>query len=389
MFDSQIPLNNLNGLNSALMANINLIRNLSLQNDFDPEFNFKTFIEQLAGGEAFLHSNEIHTWFNQTAFPLIKTQLLNFLLLPAYTIKNFDKFTPEQLVVAKDYLDNLNTVVDSIDCPPKTLFSESAYSTYQKTHTSLLALTDDLEDMFAHHEQHLIQTAQETQRKIREWDDKNDLHVDNNNPNIESEQEEAHAKKREKFISKLECAQVGKGKTQLNLAPFDQIIEGFVLLLSESNPIEVKIDLINCLLESYFYIRDQVHNPLSLDYGDTNIFQAIEQSLEKASFIQFVAVQDDQVISFGSVYPDSTDDVESLLGLVVPKFEIGYTPANLRKILELSKLRQKTVCDIIGKSRSVLHRYTLESDNEKHISMANEEWVKLLEHIHNGKLISA
>lgn len=68
------------------------------------------------------------------------------------------------------------------------------------------------------------------------------------------------------------------------------------------------------------------------------------------------------------------------------KFELGYTPANLRRLRTENNLLQQQVADITNTSswRSVA-RWEREVDNSDHASMPHSKWIKFLEHIKNEK----
>lgn len=62
-------------------------------------------------------------------------------------------------------------------------------------------------------------------------------------------------------------------------------------------------------------------------------------------------------------------------------FELGYTPANLRKIIDDHNLLQKQVYEYIGKSRAAFERYLLNPGDPKFVSMHHNDWLKVLEYV--------
>ena len=60
--------------------------------------------------------------------------------------------------------------------------------------------------------------------------------------------------------------------------------------------------------------------------------------------------------------------------------ELGYTPKNLRRLLEESGLSQKEAREIIGKGRNTFSRYLYEVSNHNHVSMAHVDWLTLIKH---------
>lgn len=58
--------------------------------------------------------------------------------------------------------------------------------------------------------------------------------------------------------------------------------------------------------------------------------------------------------------------------------ELGYTPKNLRRLLEESNLTQKEAREIIDKGRNTFSRYLYDVDNHNHVTMAHSDWLKLL-----------
>ncbi len=61
--------------------------------------------------------------------------------------------------------------------------------------------------------------------------------------------------------------------------------------------------------------------------------------------------------------------------------ELGYTPKNLRRLLEESGLSQKEAREIIGKGRNTFSRYLYEVSNHNHVSMAHVDWLTLIKHV--------
>lgn len=61
--------------------------------------------------------------------------------------------------------------------------------------------------------------------------------------------------------------------------------------------------------------------------------------------------------------------------------ELGYTPKNLRRLLEESGLSQKEAREIIGKGRNTFSRYLYDVDNHNHVSMAHVDWLTLINHV--------
>ncbi len=61
--------------------------------------------------------------------------------------------------------------------------------------------------------------------------------------------------------------------------------------------------------------------------------------------------------------------------------ELGYTPKNLRRLLEESGLSQKEAREIIGKGRNTFSRYLYEVSNHNHVSMAHVDWLTLINHV--------
>ncbi|WP_143354823.1 MULTISPECIES: hypothetical protein [Enterobacterales] len=62
-------------------------------------------------------------------------------------------------------------------------------------------------------------------------------------------------------------------------------------------------------------------------------------------------------------------------------YELGYTPENLRKIINDNCLSQKEVYELIGKSRAVFSKYLLPSGDKNHVSMHHREWLKILNYV--------
>ena len=60
-------------------------------------------------------------------------------------------------------------------------------------------------------------------------------------------------------------------------------------------------------------------------------------------------------------------------------FELGYTPHNLKTLLNKSGLKQKTVYQYLGKSRPAFERYLLSVEHEDHVSMNHRNWLKIIE----------
>lgn len=67
--------------------------------------------------------------------------------------------------------------------------------------------------------------------------------------------------------------------------------------------------------------------------------------------------------------------------MILKDFEFGYTPENLRRLLEESGLSQKEAREIIGKGRNTFSRYLYEVSNHNHVSMAHVDWLTLLEYV--------
>lgn len=61
--------------------------------------------------------------------------------------------------------------------------------------------------------------------------------------------------------------------------------------------------------------------------------------------------------------------------------ELGYTPKNLRRLLEESGLSQKDAREIIGKGRNTFSRYLYDVDNHNHVSMAHVDWLTLINYV--------
>lgn len=66
------------------------------------------------------------------------------------------------------------------------------------------------------------------------------------------------------------------------------------------------------------------------------------------------------------------------------EFELGYTPANLKKIREQYRLTQTDVAQICGMSHRVaVGRWETALDKSGHASMPHEKWVMFLNYIKN------
>lgn len=64
------------------------------------------------------------------------------------------------------------------------------------------------------------------------------------------------------------------------------------------------------------------------------------------------------------------------------EFELGYTPANLKKIREQYQLTQADVAEICGMSnRIAVARWETPLDKNTHASMPHEKWIMLLNFI--------
>ena len=61
--------------------------------------------------------------------------------------------------------------------------------------------------------------------------------------------------------------------------------------------------------------------------------------------------------------------------------ELGYTPKNLRRLLEESGLSQKEAREIIGKGRNTFSRYLYDVSNHNHVTMSHMDWLTLLEYV--------
>lgn len=62
-------------------------------------------------------------------------------------------------------------------------------------------------------------------------------------------------------------------------------------------------------------------------------------------------------------------------------FELGYTPENLRRLLDQNDLSQKEAREIIAKSRNTFNRYLYDVSNHNHVTMTHADWLKLLDYI--------
>lgn len=63
--------------------------------------------------------------------------------------------------------------------------------------------------------------------------------------------------------------------------------------------------------------------------------------------------------------------------------ELGYTPENLRKLLEQNNLSHQELRAVIGKARNTFGRYICDVDNPNHVTMSHEHWLQLLEYVKN------
>lgn len=59
-------------------------------------------------------------------------------------------------------------------------------------------------------------------------------------------------------------------------------------------------------------------------------------------------------------------------------FQIGYTPNNLKKLIEVSGLSQKSFYEHLGKSRNAFGRYLLPVDDVNHVTMKHKDWETVL-----------
>lgn len=61
------------------------------------------------------------------------------------------------------------------------------------------------------------------------------------------------------------------------------------------------------------------------------------------------------------------------------QYEIGYTPSNLKKLLEDKQISQKQAYEYLGKSRPAFERYLHASNDPRHTTMKHQDWLKLLD----------
>ena len=328
MFDTHFKLPKIHDTSSLVMHGLDVINTLATANDFSDSFDLRKFILQLMGGESMLSSQQASAWLNDSFLPVVSKTLLDLLQQPVEYFKAQGALDTEQLEVMHTYVDNLHTGLSRSIIGIKSLYKSSAH--HQEAvlcHDELYATLDVILDHIG-------------DRQGR--------------------------------------------KAQLKMV---KITKGFDYLLSDKIPLKVRLELLSNLLQTTWVICNRVHNALNLDYTDINVFQAVRDSLGEATFVHLLVREQNGELTTIEPDMDAVEPEQELIGVVTPQFEIGYTPANLRKILEITKLRQNIVCEVIGKSRSVLHRYTLEADHEKHISMSNGDWNRLLTYIADHHLI--
>ena len=61
--------------------------------------------------------------------------------------------------------------------------------------------------------------------------------------------------------------------------------------------------------------------------------------------------------------------------------EFGYTPDNLRRLLDENNLSQKEAREYLAKGRTTFSRYLYDIDNHNHVSMSHRDWLKLVNSI--------
>lgn len=62
-------------------------------------------------------------------------------------------------------------------------------------------------------------------------------------------------------------------------------------------------------------------------------------------------------------------------------FQIGYTPNNLKRLIEISGLSQKDFYEHLGKSRNAFGRYLLPVDDANHVTMKHKDWEVVLNYV--------
>lgn len=61
------------------------------------------------------------------------------------------------------------------------------------------------------------------------------------------------------------------------------------------------------------------------------------------------------------------------------QYELGYTPNNLKKLLNDSNTSQVEAYKGIGKSRAAFERYMHDVTDARHATMKHQDWLKLLD----------
>ena len=70
---------------------------------------------------------------------------------------------------------------------------------------------------------------------------------------------------------------------------------------------------------------------------------------------------------------------------VMSKFELGFTPNNLKQILEDNRMNQKDGYELLGKSRSAFQRYLKPPIDPTSATMSHREWLEFLKLIETKK----
>lgn len=185
----------------------------------------------------------------------------------------------------------------------------------------------------------------------------------------------------DEYINKIEMPDPEEEEpSEIFIEFIDEIQNTLSTLLHYSNiDVETQIGLFDSFIYDHADPLQNLFYDNGLDQPSENISTAFVNALIECDFLQFI---DANLVVHPSLYLEDESEPDFFVrGVVVPNFELGYTPINLRKIIDQSYLTQDQVGEIIGRSRFSIMRYLADCDDPKHSTMPLKEWNSLLEHL--------